>query len=511
MLEARNITINKKSEDRELIKNLSFTLNKNDKFAVIGSEGSGKSTLLKIINNMTAEYIDYTGEINAGKYKIGYLPQSISTQFEHETVLDFLLKNDVNSEIQPEEYQYLSKLDRTLKLVDFDMTAYEDTKQMKQFSGGEKVKLGLVKILLRNPDILLLDEPTNDLDLDTIIFLEQFIITESKPILYISHDERLLERTANGIIHLSQVKKQRKAITYFEKMGYQEYKNYRKLSLDSKEMVARKERRDYEKKMARFRQIFQKVEHEQNQAVRNPATARLLAKKMKAIKSQEKRYEREKQDFQEIPEREEEINLFFDQDVKIPNNRIVLDMKKDKLMVANRVLSSNIELLIKGPEKICIIGKNGTGKTTLLKEIYKILKQKDNLNVGYMSQNYDEELNNRIALDNVMDGYISSEEGRIRKMMGALHFTREEMLYNTSNLSGGQKAKLLLLKMVLNRSNVLILDEPTRNLSPLSIPVIHSILMNFQGAIISVSHDRAFIENVFEDIYVLSNDGLRKQ
>lgn len=510
MLEVRNITIKKIREDRELINNLSFVLNKGDKFAIIGIEGSGKSTLLKTIMDIELDYLEMSGTIDRKRHKIGYLPQSIKGEFSDEYILDFLLKETIDSDISPSDYQLLGKLDRLLQLVKFK-DDLDESKKVSEFSGGEIVKLGLVKILLRDPDILLFDEPTNDLDLETILFLEDFILNEERPILYISHDEKLLENTSNGIVHLSQVKKFQKAKTYFEKMDYLSYKEAFKLALDSKEMIARKQRAEHKKKIERFNQVFNKVEHQQNQAVRNPSLARLLAKKMKSLKSQEKRFDRESKDFLDIPEREEEINIFFDKEVSIPNSRVVIDYKTDSLMMENRILSRNIELYVKGPSKVCIIGNNGTGKTTLLKEIYDIIKEKENLSVGYMSQYYDEQFKDETALEYVLKGRISSMEGLVRKYMGALHFTREEMLYRTGSLSGGQKAKLILLKMVLDNNNVLILDEPTRNLSPLSIPSIHSLLIHFKGTIICVSHDRTFIENVCDDMYELTQNGLIKK
>lgn len=506
MLEVKNLNMKKKSEDRELIKNLSFTMHEDDKYAIIGVEGSGKSSLLKTLYGDLLDYIEISGHINC-KGKIGYLPQFIEKGFEKDNIIDYLLKSKPNDPIQTEDYALLSLLDKTLRSLHYDLETFDESKQVSEFSGGERVKLSLCKVLLRQPDILFLDEPTNDLDLETVLFLEDFIINESRPILYISHDERLLENTSNGIIHLSQVHKFQKAQTFFEKMDYLTYKKARNLALDSQEMIARKQRADYKKKIDRFRQIYQKVEHQQNQAVRNPSLARLLAKKMKSLKSMERRIDKE--DFIEIPEREEDINLFF-LEQSIPAGRLVLDYKKDVLTIGDIKLSKNIHLLVKGPSKICIIGRNGCGKTTLLKDIADHLQSRDNLKVGLMSQNYDELLDNQTALEYVMKGRISGEEGRIRKMMGALHFTREEMLYQTSNLSGGQKAKLILLKMVLDHVNVLILDEPTRNLSPLSMPTIHNMFLNFKGAIIGVSHDRSFIENVFDDVYKLDKEGLHK-
>lgn len=509
MLEIRNLNINKKQEDRELVKNLSFTMNKCDKYALIGLEGHGKSTILKIILGEDLDYIDWKGSINSKNLRFGYLPQSIKDIWGEVNVLEYLLKQNPYDDLDYGNYELLSSLDRILMKVQLEPDSFHEEKILNEFSGGEVVKLGLAKLLIRNPDILLLDEPTNDLDLETILFLEGFIKNEKRPILYISHDEALLENTANGIIHLTQSHKKTKAHSYFEKSSYTEYKNKRNLMLDSQEMIARKQRSNHKRKMERYRQIYQKVEHLQNQTVRDPSTARLLAKKVKSLKSTESRYQKEKDEFIDIPEREEEIWLHFDDNVSIPKNRVVLDYHLDILEIDGKTLSKNINLLLKGPEKICIIGKNGSGKTTLLKDIYNQLQNRDNIEVGYMGQNYDEQLDcNKSALELLVDPGNIELHGKIRKMMGVLHFSREEMLYKQANLSGGQKAKLLLLKMVIDRSNVLILDEPTRNLSPLSIPVIHNMLLNFNGAIICVSHDRNFIDNVLNDIYVLDNNGL---
>ena len=512
MLEIRNLNISKLSEKRQLIRNLSFVLNEGDKFAIIGLEGIGKSTLMKtILDSNDLNYVEITGDINRRNLHIGYLPQSIKENWLNHNVIDYLLKNHPDDDINPESYQLLSLLDKTLNSLNFDMSRFEDNKKIFQFSGGEVVKLGLVKLLIREPDILLLDEPTNDLDLETILFLEDFIINQRQPILFISHDEALLENTANGIIHLTQIKAKQEARSFFKKCSYFEYVKERNIVLNNQEMIARKQRNNFKKKMERFRQIYQKVEHLQNQAVRNPSQGRLLKKKMKSLKSTESRYLKEQDNFVEIPEREDEINFFFDQIDEIHNNKVILDYHSDFLTVKGNILAKNVDLYVKGPMKIAIIGKNGSGKTTLLKEFLDVLKLNDTLKVGYMSQNYDDQLQPEDPVINLVISEPNKDQiTNARKMLGNLGFTSEEMEYKQKNLSGGQKAKLLLLKMVLEKDNVLILDEPTRNLSPLSIPIIHTMLSDFKGTIISVTHDRNFIDNVFEEVYVLQENGLVK-
>ncbi len=510
MLEVRNLTIEKIAEKRTLIQDLSFTLNSNDKFAIIGLEGIGKSTLLKVIlDDDNLDYIEIKGEINNKALRIGYLPQNLREIWHDQNVIDFLLKSEIDKSVKPEDYQKLALLDKILNYVKFDLKSFDDNKIIAQFSGGEIVKLGLTKILLKEPDILLLDEPTNDLDLETILFLEDFIINESKPILFISHDEALLENTANGIIHLVNTHKTTKALSFFEKSTYSEYKNSRRLSLDTQEMIARKQRSDFNKKMERFRQVYQKVEYLQNQAVRAPTQGRLLKKKIHSLKSTEARYLRDKENFLDVPEREEEINLFFNDAIVLPKNKVILNYINETISIGNKLLASNIDLSVKGPERIAIIGKNGVGKSTFIKKILADLQNNSTIKVGYMSQDYDELLlADKTVIDSVLDRTDRDYENKVRTMLGSLNFTGEEMVYTVSNLSGGQKAKLLLLKLVLAEANVLLLDEPTRNLSPLSIPTIHQMLIDYKGCIICITHDRNFIENVFDKVYILNENGL---
>lgn len=511
MLEVNNLSIKRIENDQELIKDLSFTLNQGDKVAIIGHEGNGKSTLLKAIYDRSLiPYVDIKGSIVV-KGKIAYLEQEIAKRWANVLVYDYFLKPTPEDEIQLEDYERLTHLDRYLNRVKFPIEALDEDKTIHQFSGGEVVKLGIVKLLLLEPDIFLLDEPTNDLDFETILFLEDFIQTEERPILFVSHDEALLENTTNGIIHLILKHKRAFAQSFFEKMGYEEYKETRALSLEKENRIARKQRKDYKEKMERFRQIYQKVEHQQNQAVRNPSLGRLLKKKMHSIKSMGKRIEREKEEFLDIPEQEEAIELFFPDHIAIPNGKMVLDLNLDVLSIEGRELSRDIKLMVKGQTKLAIIGRNGTGKSTLLQKIYVDLKDRTDLSVGYMSQKYEELNGSLTALKFLMDEMSEDQESRIRKMFGALHFTREEMVYPTTMLSGGQKAKLILLKMVLRENNVLLLDEPTRNLSPLSAPEIHELLLEFKGCVICVTHDRKFIENVFDEVYELTKEGLHKK
>ena len=192
----------------------------------------------------------------------------------------------------------------------------------------------------------------------------------------------------------------------------------------------------------------------------------------------------------------------------LPNNKKILNLNNYNLIINNNNIKINLEVY--GNVHICIIGKNGTGKTTLIRKIYDILKDKTDIKVGYMPQNYNEVFSN---YDNVLD-YITDnsknkdEITKVRMYLGNMKFTSEEMTGKINNLSGGSKAKLILMKLVLDKCNVLVLDEPTRNVSPLSNPVIKKVLKDFKGTIISVSHDRKYIEEVANKLYILTNNGL---
>ena len=195
----------------------------------------------------------------------------------------------------------------------------------------------------------------------------------------------------------------------------------------------------------------------------------------------------------------------------MPRGKEVLDYKLDCLTVGDRVLARNIHLRIRGPEKICIIGKNGAGKTTLLKKIAKGLLERKDLHAAYMPQNYSELLPaEETPLAFLQTAGDKEELTRIRTWLGSMKFTADEMEHPIRELSGGQKAKLFFMKMSLEENDVLILDEPTRNFSPMSNPVIRQLLADYQGAILSISHDRKYIGEVCTKVYRLTEDGLQK-
>ncbi len=496
MLEVNNLTI--EINNKIIINSLSFAVNNGDKIAIIGEEGNGKSTLLKAIYG-DISYAKISGNINSHNHTIGYLEQVLDNNYDDLTVKEYLFSDEI---VYYENINELYRLLITLKLRNEILESI-----IGHLSGGEKVKVQLLKILLQDPDIILLDEPTNDLDIETLEWLESYINTSKQPIIYVSHDETLLGRTANTILHLELTEHKMVPKQTFIKSSYDDYVIRRINNLSKQTQVANKEQANYDKQTAKLNQIMNKVDYQLNTISRkDPHGARLLAKKMKSLKAQEKRFE--DKDLTKVPDYEEAINCFF-KPTKLHTQKEILKLILDKLMIGDKILATNINLYIKGPQHIVIIGKNGSGKTTLLKCIYQIMINRNDIKVGYMPQNYDEILSNyNTPLDFLKITGDKDEISLIRQYLGNINFTREEMTGLIANLSGGSKAKLFILKLILEEDNVLILDEPTRNVSPLSNPVIRNILNNYDGAIISVSHDRKYISEVADIVYELNKEGL---
>ena len=500
MLELKNVSITISKDSRPIVKDFNLVVFGNEKIAIIGEEGNGKSTLLKYIydSNMLNDYCSYEGSIIKKNINIGYLEQLLSPEWKENTVLEYFLKESWSDEIDYEKYNQLSTIQRLFKELGINQNLIDEDHLIGTLSGGEKVKIQIAKILLADCNLLLLDEPTNDLDLETLDWLETFISEAKIPVLFVSHDETLLENTANMIIHLEQIKKKRECRHTIEKMGYEEYYNTRLSSLAKQSQLHRSEKKD----LMNERRILTEIKDRVQKA--NPERTN----RMNSLLAQEEKLS--KTEITENPDVEEAINFrFFD--VNIPNSKMIIDLELPKLKINNNLLSENIALSVYGSEHIVIIGKNGTGKTTLLKLIYQTLSERSDINVGYMPQSYDDLMDlEKTPIEFLGNGKSKDEITIIRTFLGSMKFISDEMTAKIKNLSGGQRAKIMLLKLMIDKCNVLILDEPTRNLSPLSNPVIRAVLANYSGAIISVSHDRKYIDEVCDTVYELSPKGLKK-
>ena len=294
------------------------------------------------------------------------------------------------------------------------------------------------------------------------------------------------------------------------RMKYREYLTYRKDTFAHQEQVARKQRDEYDRQMERWHQIYQKVDHDQRTISRqNPSGGRLLKKKMKSIQAMGRRFEREKENFIDFPETEAAILTAFDDTIRLPAGKRVIDVSLPALQIGKKVLAVSVSLHVGGGEHIGITGRNGAGKSTLLQRIADELMQRTDIKAAYMPQNYADLLDEEQSpVDFLAPGATKEEITRARTYMGNMRFTHEEMTGRIGSLSGGQKAKILLLDMVLKGANVLLLDEPTRNFSPLSGPVIRDALRRFGGTILSVSHDRKYLSEVCDRVYQLTEEGL---
>lgn len=526
MLIISNLTIVLKKDLRTLIKDFSFTLNKNDKVGIIGEEGNGKSSLLKVIYNKeeASKYLEIGGDIFIKDERIGYLPQVIKEDNLNLSLNELLNKElDYSSLDYKKYYQYIDKFN-----IDEDKLLSNKIK-VKSLSGGERIKLFLFFELMKEPTLLLLDEPSNDLDLSSLNLLEDLIKNIDIPVMFISHDESLLSRCANKIIHIESLKSKSEPRVVIKNLNYEDYSSTREEFINKNIKEYNKDKENFNKKIEKYNKVYQSVNYALNSVSRsNPSEAKNLKDKMHTIKSMEKRYLKEKDNLTKKYEVEEGINLKLDnitnnEDIKgnsynskinylIDPSKIVLDFTLDKLKINDEVtlVDKPLSLFIKGSKKIVIIGRNGIGKSTLLKLIYHRLSKNDSFNIGYMSQNYEDELLNYMSpldyLSKELNATTKEELTKIQTYLGSLKFTYEEMNRSISSLSGGEKAKIFFAKLILKKVNIMLLDEPTRNISPLSNKSFINSIKDYKGVIVAVSHDRNFIYQVFDEIYELNKE-----
>ncbi len=508
MLQVKQLSITHKKDLTMLVEDLSFVLAPGDRAALIGEEGNGKSTVLKLLcaPALVEPYVEWTGEIADGKLRRGYMAQELTAEELAMPVGEFCQTAPAFETADP------GALAKTAKQLGLDSEMFYDWRPMSTLSGGERVKLRLALLLLDGPDVLLLDEPSNDLDLETLEWLEEFLCSCPVPVLYVSHDVALLERTANLIIHLERLSRRSHPRATVSRSGYRDYMENRSASLTRQEKTARKEQAEFAAKMERFRQIRDRVDHEQAVITRqDPHGGQLLKKKMHAVQSLGRRFEREREKMTAMPQWEEAIFAGFDGRSALPAGKTVLRLDLPELCAGERTLARDVRLWVTGPERIGIVGRNGAGKSTLLKIVAEGLLSRSDLRPAYMPQNYDEGLlRDRTPVELLAPSGRKEDVTRARTLLGAMKYKTEEMERTAAALSGGQRAKLLFLGMMLRGANVLVLDEPTRNFSPLSAPVIRRSLSEFPGCIVSVSHDRLYLEQVCTRVLELSLEGLRQ-
>lgn len=328
MLQIRSLTITHRKDLRTIIRDFDFVLNRGDKAALIGEEGNGKSTLLRWIYDpvLIEDYADAEGIRTTQGEIMGYLPQELPEEERKKTVYEYFLDLPAFQDADPSE---LSRMAAELGFPDF---LYYSDQEMQSLSGGEKVKAQMAGILLAHPDILLLDEPSNDIDLATLDWLERLINLFEGSVLFISHDETLIERTANRVILIEQLRRKSVPKASVANVPFRTFMEERERAFDKQRQEAYSERRDEKKAMERFRRIEQTVESNlRNISRQDPHGGQLLKKKMKAVKSLEKRYERDHAEMTEVPETESPITIRFSRQMAMPAGKTVIEYNLPEL------------------------------------------------------------------------------------------------------------------------------------------------------------------------------------
>ena len=504
MLEIRHLSVYHDRDLTPLIADLSFTLRPGDRAALIGEEGNGKSTLLRLLAGQSVPYVSCEGQVLVAGAR-GYLPQELPACEREKSAYEYFADSPAFFEQTPRE---LAGLARELSLP---QDVFYSGQRLSSFSGGERVKLQMARILMEKPSLLLLDEPTNDLDLSAVRWLQDFLCRCGIPTVFVSHDEALLERAANVVILLERLRRRQTPRASVWRMDYATFVRTRASGMAHQEQVARKEREEFDAKLRRYEDIRRKVEHDQGAISRqDPAGGRLLKKKMHSVMAMGRRFERERESLTAMPESEEAIFAKLTCDPQ-PAGKVILDAGLPQLCAGGRVLCRNVRLQVRAGEKVLITGKNGVGKSTLLRALWEAVRQRGDLRAFYMPQDPCDMLDLTKAPVELLAVTGEKEETTASRVaLGSMKFTPEEMEHPAAALSGGQKAKLMFLMMAQRRPDVLLLDEPTRNLSPLSGPVVRALFADYPGCIVAVSHDRRFAQAVFTRAVELTPAGIQE-
>ncbi len=508
----------------EVLRDVTFNINEGDKVGLIGANGEGKSTLFKIL---TKESSADSGELFIDKNKsLGYLSQNLSLD-ENKTIYDEMLsvfsritdlenkllklEEKMNEPFDPSKedyhnklikdyttsqelleniggYTYKGEISRVLKGLGFFENDY--TKQINFLSGGQKTRVALCKLLLSKPDILLLDEPTNHLDLNAIEWLEDYLKSYKGTVLVISHDRFFLDSVTNYTYELMSGK-----VDCYN-ASYTKFLELREKDLEAK-LKAYKLQQNEIKRQEEIIEKFRSFNRE---------------KSIRAAESREKALNKmERLDAPEIAKRAS--NIKFKAEVTSGND--VLHVENLSKSFAEKKLFENISFDLKRGEKVALIGENGRGKTTLLKILLgKIKADSGSFSMGknVFSGYYDQEQSdldlNKTILDEVWDTFPKMTTTELRNALASFLFTGDDVFKEISLLSGGEKCRINLLKLMLSKPNFLLLDEPTNHLDIMSREALEDAILSYDGTLIVISHDRYFLNKVITKILELEENNI---
>ena len=473
---------------RPILDDITFLINPRDRVALVGKNGAGKTTLLRLLAGVETPT---SGRISKmGDLTIGYLPQ-VMMHTDGKTLREdvmSVLKTNSHQDEQGDEARFIAEMDRTIIGLGFERKDFD--RPCSEFSGGWRMRIELAKILLQHPDLLLLDEPTNHLDIESIQWLEDFLKNNSSALVLVSHDRAFLDNVTTRTIEITLGR------IYDYNAPYSQFK------------ILRQERHEQQ---VRAYQNQQKMIQETEEFIE-----RFRYKATKAVQVQSRIKQLEKLERLEVDiEDTSRLSLRFPPAPRSGDFPVIVeDLRKD---FGDHMVFQNATFTIRRGEKVAFVGKNGEGKTTLVRcimgqlDYMGMLKIGHNVKIGYFAQNQaallDGELTVFQTIDNVAVGDIRTQ---IRNILGAFMFGGEASEKKVKVLSGGERSRLAMIRLLLEPCNLLILDEPTNHLDMQSKDVLKTALKEFNGTVICVSHDRDFLDGLVDKVYEFGGGKVRE-